>query len=101
MTTPQGDAKVEGGNNIALACVEAGHYVGTGFIIAACIQAETMPIGIILFLAAEVLVILYSFIYEAATAYDDRKAIKDDRNAAAAIIHSSPPESVHTASFLE
>ena len=62
---------VRGGNNIALACVEAGHYIGTGFLIAACIQAENMVLGIVLFLCSEALIAVWSLVYVRLTPHSD------------------------------
>jgi uncharacterized membrane protein YjfL (UPF0719 family) len=64
-------------HNIALAAVEAGMYIGSSFVIAACIQAETIALGLTLFGSALGLIVLFSFAYELMTKFDDRKAIME------------------------
>jgi uncharacterized membrane protein YjfL (UPF0719 family) len=78
------DGKVTGAKNIALACVEAGHFIGASFIIAACIQAENIALGCVFFLIGEVCLCLWSVAYECTTKYNDRAAIQG-RNVAAGL----------------
>ena len=76
------DNNVTGTKNVALACVEAGHFVGASFIIAACIQAETVVLGIVFFGIGEVCLCIWSVAYECTTKYDDRAAIQGKNVAA-------------------
>lgn len=78
------DGKVTGKRNVALACVEAGHYIGASFIIAACIQAENVALGLVFFGIGEVCLCLWSVMYECTTKYDDRVAI-EGKNVAAGL----------------
>jgi uncharacterized membrane protein YjfL (UPF0719 family) len=76
------DGKVTGAKNVALACVEAGHFIGAAFMIAACIQAENIALGIVFFGIGEVCLCLWSVAYECTTKYDDRAAIQGKNVAA-------------------
>lgn len=76
------DGTVTGVKNVALACVEAGHFIGASFIIAACIQGENMALGIVFFLIGEACLCVWSVLFEVTTKYDDRVAIQSQNVAA-------------------
>ena len=63
-------------HNVALACVEAGVYVGFSYIIAACIHAENVALAFTFFFLSTVIMVGFSFGYEYLTKYDDREAIQ-------------------------
>jgi uncharacterized membrane protein YjfL (UPF0719 family) len=73
---------VTGKKNVALACVEAGHFVGASFMIAACIQAENIALAFVFFGIGEFCLLLWSIMYEVLTKYDDRQAIHNQNVAA-------------------
>ena len=69
-------------DNRALACIEGGMYVGSGFIIAAVMQAETFVLSLIFFGLGELAMVLFSFLYQYWTKFDDRRAVEQKNIAA-------------------
>lgn len=57
-------------------------YISSSFIIAACIQAQTIALGFTFFGVGVVSIIIFSFGYEFSTKYDDRQAIQNQNSAA-------------------
>eukprot|EP01043_Picozoa_sp_COSAG02_P017437 COSAG02_NODE_791_length_17158_cov_12.377396_3_plen_64_part_00 len=48
-------------------------YAGSGFIIAAVLQAENGVLSAIFFAAGELFLVLYCFLYQKFTKFDDRE----------------------------
>jgi uncharacterized membrane protein YjfL (UPF0719 family) len=69
-------------NNIALACVEAGVFVGASLVVAACTQAENLALALTMFVLGLGGMLLFSLGYEQLTSYDDRRAIQSNNVAA-------------------
>jgi hypothetical protein len=65
-------------------CESAGMYTGSGFIIAAVIQAENAVLSVIFFAVGEFFLVVYCFIYQKFTKFDDREAI-EAKNVAAGL----------------
>ena len=70
--------------NLALAVVEAGIYIGSSFVVAACTHAENVSLAVSFFLCGMAAMVAFSFGYERVTSYDDQAAIKGN-NAAAGV----------------
>ena len=51
----------------------SGMYTGSGFIIAAVVQAENAVLSVIFFLAGELFLVVYCFLYQKFTKFDDRE----------------------------
>ena len=58
--------------NIALASVEAGMYVGCSYIIAACMRSENAAFAFTFFALGLVAMLAFSYGFELLTKYDDR-----------------------------
>jgi uncharacterized membrane protein YjfL (UPF0719 family) len=69
-------------HNVALACVEAGTYVGAGFIVSACAQAENVALAFTFFGLGLGALVGCSLLYERVTSYDDRTQLANNNAAA-------------------
>jgi uncharacterized membrane protein YjfL (UPF0719 family) len=48
-------------------------YAGSGFIIAAVMQAENAVLSVIFFVVGELFLVIYCFLYQKFTKFDDRE----------------------------
>ena len=71
-------------DNRAVACIEGGVYIGSGFIIAAVTQAETLPLSCLFFVLGETAIVVFSSVYQWATEWNDRAAVESKNIAAGA-----------------
>ena len=71
-------------DNRALACIEGGVYIGSGFIIAAVTQAEILPLSCLFFVLGETAIVVFSSVYQWATEWNDRAAVESKNIAAGA-----------------
>ena len=62
-------------DNRALACIEAGMYIGSGFIIGACITLDNGWLALLFFGLGELMMILFSLGYQYFTKFDDEQSI--------------------------
>ena len=62
-------------DNRALACIEAGMYIGSGFIIGACITLDNGWLALLFFGLGELMMIVFSLGYQYFTKFDDEQSI--------------------------
>ncbi len=67
--------------NAAVGLVIAGTYIGSGLIIAGGIRGSVDPISMLIaFVAGQVTLVLFAFIYQKATTFDDHQELGENKN---------------------
>lgn len=64
--------------------MEAGSYIASGFIISACITLDDGWLSVLFYLAGEFALMVFSYLYQMSTSYDDERSIRS-RNVASGL----------------